>query len=65
MNKKIYLYSANNIFIKEFISIQEAVKFTNINRYKIARALGAVSREPTACKSKKIIDNKYIFSFIR
>jgi len=54
MNKKIYLYSAKKIFIKELISIQEAVKFTNINRYKITRA----------CKSKKIINNKYIFSFI-
>jgi len=55
MNKSIYLYSSvNKKLIKQFISIQEVANLTKISRDRISRA----------CKSNKIIYNKYIFSFL-
>jgi hypothetical protein len=54
MNKKIYMYSKDKILLNQFNSIADASLETGIYRTRISRA----------CITHKVIEDKYIFSFI-
>jgi group I intron endonuclease len=53
MNRSVYMFSRDKVFLQQFYSIANAAESTGISRTRISRA----------CVSQKIVDDKYIFSF--